>query len=247
MRRAIDAIYGLNETKGEKEKSDRSRVEGEVLRCSWFVSSDQESDLKDAPEGTSPTGIDNITHRLAYHDEGIMEPGRRPRSTSRPRPSSRPTTPLRSSSRTSLRDAHRYNASVGAGASRPAINSLEPQFAELADSMADLEENFVHLQLMHESLARFNESFASFLYGLNMNAFCVDFPETPIPESFTRFKEREKAREKENDLQAASEQQYQPTSHDGETTFLTTDTSFVDNPPNTSKSSLREQLGHPPD
>jgi hypothetical protein len=35
----------------------------------------------------------------------------------------------------------------------------------------------MHLQLMHESLARFSESFAAFLYGLNMNAFCVDFPE----------------------------------------------------------------------
>lgn len=43
--------------------------------------------------------------------------------------------------------------------------------------MADLEANLMHLQLMHESLARFSESFASFLYGLNMNAFCVDFPE----------------------------------------------------------------------
>jgi DASH complex subunit DAM1 len=43
--------------------------------------------------------------------------------------------------------------------------------------MADLESNFEHLQLMHDSLARFSESFASFLYGLNMNAFCVDFPE----------------------------------------------------------------------
>lgn len=43
--------------------------------------------------------------------------------------------------------------------------------------MADLETNMMHFQLMHESLARFSESFASFLYGLNMNAFCVDFPE----------------------------------------------------------------------
>ena len=43
--------------------------------------------------------------------------------------------------------------------------------------MADLEANMMHLQLMHESLSRFSESFASFLYGLNMNAFCVDFPE----------------------------------------------------------------------
>jgi sRNA-binding protein len=40
-----------------------------------------------------------------------------------------------------------------------------------------LEQNFLQLQLMHESLARFSESFAGFLYGMNMNAFCVDFPE----------------------------------------------------------------------
>ena len=46
--------------------------------------------------------------------------------------------------------------------------------------MADLEANFMHLQLMHESVARFSESFASFLYGMNMNAFCVDFPEVRI-------------------------------------------------------------------
>ncbi|EZF10067.1 hypothetical protein H112_08605 [Trichophyton rubrum D6] len=165
---------------------------------------------------------------------------KRQRSTSRSRQASRPTTPLRSSSRTSIRDTHSFSVSGGpASGSRPGINSLEPQFAELADSMADLEENFVHLQLMHESLSRFNESFASFLYGLNMNAFCVDFPETPIPESFTRFKQREKAREKENELQAASNQQYQSGANDAETTFMTTDTSFVDNPPTTTKSSVR--------
>jgi DASH complex subunit DAM1 len=52
--------------------------------------------------------------------------------------------------------------------------------------MADLEANFMHLQLMHESLSRFSESFASFLYGLNMNAFCVDFVEGPVKESFAR-------------------------------------------------------------
>lgn len=57
------------------------------------------------------------------------------------------------------------------------LETIEPAFAELSDSMADLEANFMHLQLMHESLSRFSESFASFLYGLNMNAFCVDFPE----------------------------------------------------------------------
>ena len=63
------------------------------------------------------------------------------------------------------------------GASDAPLEAFEPAFAELSDSMADLEANFMHLQLMHESLARFSENFASFLYGLNMNAFCVDFPE----------------------------------------------------------------------
>lgn len=43
--------------------------------------------------------------------------------------------------------------------------------------MADLEANLMHVQLMHESLARFNECFAAFLHGMKVNAFCVDFPE----------------------------------------------------------------------
>lgn len=95
----------------------------------------------------------------------------RKRSTSRTRVS-RPTTPLRPSSRSSFRDSARK----GGDAPFP-LNAFEPQFGELSDAMADLEANLMHFQLMHESLARFSESFASFLYGLNMNAFCVDFPE----------------------------------------------------------------------
>lgn len=94
------------------------------------------------------------------------------------------------------------------------LEVLEPEFAELSDSMADLEANFMHLQLMHESLARFSENFASFLYGLNMNAFCVDFPEVgdmvgifmietnylqaPIPDSFRRAREQEEQMSKFN-------------------------------------------------
>lgn len=98
------------------------------------------------------------------------------RSTSRPR-TPRPTTPLRPSSRSSFRESAR--ASGGQDAPFP-LNTFEPAFAELADSIADLEANLMHFQLMHESLARFGESFAGFLYGLNMNAFCVDFPEVCV-------------------------------------------------------------------
>ncbi|OAX84355.1 hypothetical protein ACJ72_01271 [Emergomyces africanus] len=161
-----------------------------------------------------------------------MESGGAQRSTSRPRPSSRPTTPLRPGSRTSIRDSHGLRRSWNQdGTSQPAVYALEPQFAELADSMADLEANFMHLQLMHESLSRFNESFASFLYGLNMNAFCVDFPEAPIPDSFKRAKQAEDSMSANEPMTTAE--------HDGETTFLTTDTSFLDNPPISTKASSK--------
>lgn len=97
----------------------------------------------------------------------------RPLSRARSRsPVSRPTTPLRSSSRSSFR-----NSQTNGIDGLTALDSLNDQFTELSDSVADLEANFMHLQLMHESLGRFGESFASFLYGLNMNAFVVDFPE----------------------------------------------------------------------
>ncbi|ESZ96766.1 DASH complex subunit Dam1 [Sclerotinia borealis F-4128] len=149
------------------------------------------------------------------------------RSTSASRnPLSRPTTPLRPSSRSSLRDSARK--STGGYSSAP-LEAFEPAFAELSDSMADLEANFMHLQLMHESLARFSENFASFLYGLNMNAFCVDFPEAPIPDSFRR------AQEQEEQLGRSTNSERFRGDIDGETTFLTTDTSFVDNPPTYSK------------
>lgn len=98
-------------------------------------------------------------------------------------PPSRPTTPLRPSSRTSLRDSQSFTPGGSTSSAFP-LDSLEPAFAELSDSMADLEANFMHLQLMHESLSRFNENFASFLYGLNMNAFCVDFPEVSTRQLF---------------------------------------------------------------
>ncbi|PQE31722.1 DASH complex subunit Dam1 protein [Rutstroemia sp. NJR-2017a WRK4] len=151
------------------------------------------------------------------------------RSTSAPRrPLSRPTTPLRPSSRSSLHDSAKK---ASGGLSSAPLEAFEPAFAELSDSMADLEANFMHLQLMHESLARFSENFASFLYGLNMNAFCVDFPEAPIPDSFRR------AQEQEEQLGKSTSSERFRGEIDGETTFLTTDTSFVDNPPTSSKAS----------
>lgn len=123
------------------------------------------------------------------------------------------------------------------------LNAFEPAFAELSDSMADLEANMMHFQLMHESLARFSESFASFLYGLNMNAFCVDFPEGPMAESFRRMKTREEEEGLVHGAMSGNEDNTRSGGgggrdgggFDGETTFMTTDTSFIDNPSTFSK------------
>jgi DASH complex subunit DAM1 len=122
-----------------------------------------------------------------------------------------------------------------AGSHDHPLNAIEHAFSELSDGMADLEANFMHLSLLHESLGRFNENFGGFLYGLNMSAFCVDFPEAPIPQSFARQREG---------AYSGGEQSSMFQSHTGgsgvpdtEATFLTTDTSFVDNPPPTVKAS----------
>ncbi|KAL7276285.1 DASH complex subunit dam1 [Rhizina undulata] len=145
------------------------------------------------------------------------------------RPNSRPATPLRRSSRGSLSGPRSSDDAFP-------LTALEPAFAELSDAMATLEVNFGDLQIMHDSLSRFNESFASFLYGLNMNAFCMDFPEAPIKESFKM------AAEQEASLGPSTGPSYggrvggiggaTPWKHDNdvETTFMTNDASFINEP-----------------
>ncbi|KAK8091662.1 DASH complex subunit Dam1 [Apiospora hydei] len=153
----------------------------------------------------------------------------RPRSTSR----SRPTTPLRPSSRSSFRES--AQRSIEGGHEPFPLNVFEPAFAELSDAVADLEANMMHFQLMHESLARFSEDFASFLYGLNMNAFCVDFPEGPIAESFRRARQQAPQEPEQAAPAGWSRSTERGEPPDGETTFMTTDFSFVENPSTTSK------------
>ncbi|KAI1332230.1 DASH complex subunit Dam1-domain-containing protein [Xylariaceae sp. FL0255] len=155
-----------------------------------------------------------------------LDSAKRPRSTSR----SRPTTPLRPSSRSSFRES--AQRSIDGHEPFP-LNTFEPAFAELSDAVADLEANMMHFQLMHESLARFGESFASFLYGLNMNAFCVDYPEGPVAESFRREKQH-------TGQQPIRSRSTERGDGDGETTFMTTDTSFVENPQTASRATPKK-------
>ncbi|PHH69881.1 hypothetical protein CDD83_5587 [Cordyceps sp. RAO-2017] len=145
---------------------------------------------------------------MANQNQAHELPARK-RSASR----TRPTTPLRPSSHCEL-------ARKAGDADAPfPLNAFDPAFAELSDAMADFEANMMHFQLMHDSLSRFGESFASFLYGINMNAFCVDFPEGPVSESFHRGRQQQS----ENRTVARPDT-------DAETSFMTTDTSFVENP-----------------
>ncbi|THY11766.1 hypothetical protein D6D01_08810 [Aureobasidium pullulans] len=158
-------------------------------------------------------------------------PPSRARSASRTRNNlpSRPTTPLRPHSRTSLRSSTTTpTTSSTFSSSAVPLEALEPAFGELADGMADLEANMMHLQLLHESLNRFNECFGAFLYGMNMSAFCVDFPEAPGIESFRRAAEAARNQAQQDSAMSADVHHRE---RDVDATFLTTDTSFVENPP----------------
>lgn len=49
----------------------------------------------------------------------------------------------------------------------------------LAEETTALQDNLEQLHEMRHALSTFNESFAMFLYGIKMNAFCVEWPEAP--------------------------------------------------------------------
>ncbi|CAX45216.1 conserved hypothetical protein [Candida dubliniensis CD36] len=59
------------------------------------------------------------------------------------------------------------------------------KFASLAESMETLDLHMHDLRHIHDHISnQFNESFASFLYGLSMTMWCVDFPGCPSREQW---------------------------------------------------------------
>lgn len=72
------------------------------------------------------------------------------------------------------------------------LDSFTPSFSELSDSLVDLDSNIQQIQRVHESLTSFNESFSSFLYGLQINAYTVEFNELPQLKNFKNDEIREK-------------------------------------------------------
>lgn len=56
------------------------------------------------------------------------------------------------------------------------LGFLEPAMAEFLDETEALQTNLEAIKNLSESLATFNESFASWLYVMNMNALTTDWP-----------------------------------------------------------------------
>ncbi|SHO79667.1 Similar to S.cerevisiae protein DAM1 (Essential subunit of the Dam1 complex (aka DASH complex)) [Malassezia sympodialis ATCC 42132] len=92
------------------------------------------------------------------------------------------TTPRRTS--TPIRVLSGSTLSSHAGRSqRPTVTPLtfleDEALPILAEETAALHANLADMADIHQSLSTFNESFAAFLYGIKMNAFCVEWPEAP--------------------------------------------------------------------
>ncbi|PWN44696.1 hypothetical protein IE81DRAFT_336552 [Ceraceosorus guamensis] len=102
----------------------------------------------------------------------------------------RPTTPLRRVSRGSISASASLRRSQGPGADDTPLAFLDSAMSDLADETAVLQSNLEAVSGIHEALRTFDENFAMFLYGLKMNAFCVEWPEAPAEENFERAGER---------------------------------------------------------
>ncbi|PFH49326.1 hypothetical protein AMATHDRAFT_147837 [Amanita thiersii Skay4041] len=70
------------------------------------------------------------------------------------------------------------------------LGFIEPAMAEFVDETEALQANVEGLKNLSDSLATFNESFASWLYVMNMNALTVDWFQAPTETSFVLAKRR---------------------------------------------------------
>ncbi|KAF9568633.1 hypothetical protein CPC08DRAFT_702232 [Agrocybe pediades] len=96
-------------------------------------------------------------------------------------------TPLKRVSQGSLFRLSRSNAFPDAP---HGLGFLEPAMAELLDETETLHTNVQGMKNLSDSLATFNESFASWLYVMEMNALTVDWSQAPGDESFILAKQR---------------------------------------------------------
>ncbi|KAM9929625.1 hypothetical protein OXX80_009620 [Metschnikowia pulcherrima] len=128
--------------------------------------------------------------------------------------SSRPQTPSarsRDSRRKSLRSSGLFRA-IGPIEPSPKkhypreILPLEsPEFKIRLEAMGEafgaLNRNTHGLSLMHNAVTDFNESFASFLYGLLLTMFCNNFPGCPTREQYEAMEEQQHSEERIGELE----------------------------------------------
>ncbi|KAF9225687.1 hypothetical protein BS17DRAFT_777504 [Gyrodon lividus] len=70
------------------------------------------------------------------------------------------------------------------------LGFLEPVMSELVDEAEALHANVQGLRHLSESLRAFNESFAGWLYVMDMNALTTDWPQAPTDASFRLARKR---------------------------------------------------------
>jgi len=80
------------------------------------------------------------------------------------------------------------------------LGFLEPALGELLDEVESLNNSVQAMRTLGDALSSFNESFASWLYVMNMNALTVDWPQAP-----TAASHKLAARRAEGDAAAALE------------------------------------------
>ncbi|ABN64551.2 predicted protein [Scheffersomyces stipitis CBS 6054] len=117
--------------------------------------------------------------------------------------SSRPVTPNMNSRRSSRRQSRRssgayllsqspkihYPVDVNQMPLESAANT--EKFERLSDSLEELDANMNNLSSIHDAISnQFNEPFASFLYGISMTMWCVDFPGCPTRQAWERLQKR---------------------------------------------------------
>ncbi|KAJ7855933.1 hypothetical protein B0H14DRAFT_2753912 [Mycena olivaceomarginata] len=97
-----------------------------------------------------------------------------------------PRTPLRRVSQGSL---FAVSAS-GPDAQSSGLTFLDAHISEFADETELLQANVEGMKQLSESLATFNESFASWLHVMDMNSLTIDWPQAPTDASFELAKRR---------------------------------------------------------
>lgn len=91
-------------------------------------------------------------------------------------------TPLKRVSQGSLFALSRSQSTQKNQSAPHGLEFIEPAMSEFVDETESLLANVESLRVLEQSLAKFNESFASWLYAMDMNALTSDWPEVSCTE-----------------------------------------------------------------